>query len=140
MASGAHQFWMHVEPWGCMQALMIAVTQQWGMTGFQEHCSKMQHVYQNRANIMHQAAVRVYSISLTCCKHSCSFLSHSGYQRILVLAPGISAPGHGCTADIPMLLAFLQQFYCGGDTISAKCTPSASMPYTTQASLACTAL
>lgn len=42
-----------------MQALMIAVTQQWGMIGFQEHCSKMQQVYQHRANIMHQAALRV---------------------------------------------------------------------------------
>lgn len=38
---------------------MIAVTRQWGSTGFQEHCGKMQQVYQNRANIMHHAAVRV---------------------------------------------------------------------------------
>ena len=38
---------------------MIALTQQWGANGFQEHCSHMQQVYQHRANIMHTAAVRV---------------------------------------------------------------------------------
>ena len=49
---------------------MIAVTQQWGKTGFQEHCSKMQHVYQNRANIMHQAAIRVCFTTYVCYNQS----------------------------------------------------------------------
>ena len=42
-----------------LQAVMIALTQQWGSTGFEEHCRHMQRFYQHRAAIMHTAALKV---------------------------------------------------------------------------------
>lgn len=38
---------------------MIAVTEQWGPAGFEEHCRHMQQFYQKRAATMHLAAVKV---------------------------------------------------------------------------------
>lgn len=79
---------------------MIAVTQQWGLTGFQEHCSKMQRVYQNRASIMHHAAIRVCCTIPVCFRHLAVCMCSHGTFRILALLVGILSFKHGCTTSI----------------------------------------
>lgn len=103
-----------------MQALMIAVTQQWGRSGFQEHCSKMQHVYQNRANIMHQAAVRV-------CPHTCVLqllLKGLPFFRGISKAPDIPAPKYDRTSSmVHWTRGTLRTIVSGVQTLHAASVP-----------------